>query len=314
MGLPLPLLLALYALCYAPFSALTKVVGQPIAALPASLLGSCLAWGAYLVLCGDAGRRPRFDAQAIAAGVGGAAILCASTVSYGLGGSLVLPLLLMKGGGLAVAPLSDAAAGARVSRRSALVLFAVGAAVLAGAWHRVRVDGTAATLCCAVVYLCGYGAKLRAVGQRRGDRDFFLAETTATLAIAMPVSLAACLLSGTAPLLPVGVVGELRAAASPDPFILALVAGAFSQGVGVFGSMILLQREAPGHRAATHSALLPLHRASSLLAGMAASAFLGLKNGGWAMTGGEILGGAVLVVALAFGASAPRRPDSSASA
>ena len=65
MGLPLPLLLALYALCYAPFSALTKVVGQPIAALPASLLGSCLAWGVYLVLCGDAGRRPRFDAQAI---------------------------------------------------------------------------------------------------------------------------------------------------------------------------------------------------------------------------------------------------------
>jgi hypothetical protein len=172
------------------------------------------------------------------------------------------------------------------------------------------VDGTAATLCCAVVYLCGYGAKLRAVGQRRGDRDFFLAETTATLAIAVPLSLAACLLSGTAPLLPG--VGELRAAAGPDPFLLALVAGAFSQGVGVFGSMILLQREAPGHRAATHSALLPLHRASSLLAGMAASAFLGLRNGGWAMTGGEVLGGFVLAAALVFGASAPRETPKSA--
>jgi hypothetical protein len=93
---------------------------------------------------------------------------------------------------------------------------------------------------------------------------------------------------------------------------LALVAGAFSQGVGVFGSMILLQREAPGRTAATHSALLPLHRASSLLAGMAASAFLGLRNGGWAMTSGEVLGGFVLAVALVFGASAPRETAKSA--
>jgi len=293
LDLPLPLLLALYGLVYVPFSGLTKVVGHPVAALPVSLCGAALVWAAYLAATGD-WRRVRADAHAVAAGLGGAAILCSSTLAYGLGGSLVLPLLMMKGGGLAVAPLSDAAAGTRVSRRSAAVLVAVAAALVLGAWHRLRVDGTAATLCCALVYLCGYGLKLRAVGQRRGDRGFFVSETTVTLAAAFPVAGLACALTGTAPLSP----GD----AAPWLPALALVAGGCSQLVGVFGNLVLLQREAPGREAASHSALLPLHRASSLLAGMAASALLGLRDGAWAMTGGEVAGGVVLAAALVLGA------------
>jgi hypothetical protein len=276
VGLPLPLLLALYALCYAPFSAMTKVVGQPIGALPASLLGSCLAWGIYLVLCGDAGRRPRFDAQAIAAGVGGAAILCASTVAYGLGGSLVLPLLLMKGGAVLLGVGVDRARRRPIDPRSACVATLAILAVVVAYGAKLRADSTAFAVACAAVYLLGYGFKLPANDLGKGDPvPFLVAEITVTEVTASALVLAAL------PWVP-GAVEAVR-----DPVVLA--GGVASVGCGALGGLVILS---PGG----HTLLVSLSRCVTVLAGAAATVALGRP-----IAPAEAVGAAIMCVALAIG-------------
>lgn len=268
-------LILLYFVSYTAFAALTKRLSDPISIMPTSIAAGAAAWAVYLTISGN-WRRHRFDGPALAAGVGGAAILTASTVAYSLRGvSIILPLLLMKGGVLLLAPMIDRAGGAQVSRRSMAVLALASCGVAAAAAPKLKLDGTAAALACAMAYLTGYALKLRAIGQRRGDWSFFLAETTITLALALVGSLVACALAGRVP--------------SSAP--LAALAGIASQACGVFGGLILL---APGRG---HAALVPLNRCSSTLAGVAATLLIGGSIGPW-----EAAGAACMLAALWVGA------------
>jgi hypothetical protein len=260
-----------YFLCYTAFAALTRSLADPLSLLPTSVAAGSAVWLAYLLASGD-WRRHRLDGPAVTAGLAGAAILTASTVAYSLrGASILLPLLAMKGGVLLMAPILDRLGGGRPRSLAPLALAACGVAVVAV--PKLRADGTWPALACAAVYLAGYALKLRAIGQRRGDWGFFLAETSVTLAVALPAALVACYASGRAP--------------TDEP--AALLAGAASQGCGVFGGLILLQR-------GTHSVLVPLNRCSSTLAGVAATLLLG-----GALTPWETAGAACMLAALLSG-------------
>lgn len=307
MNLPFGLLLALYFACETAFACLAKQLHAPLAVLPTSVATAAAAWWLYVVLSRGYGQ-VHITRDAVIGGAGGALILLSLTVAYSLPGvSIILPLLLMKGGGQFVAPAVSAAQGEPISRRSVAVLALVLAGVVAAMWSRLRVDGTAAALCCAAVYLGGYVLKLGAIGRNRGDGSFFLSATSLTLAFATPLAFLAAGLGG----------------AQPSASLLAHLAGVASQGCGVFGGLVLLRGASLSDRArglASHAALFPLHRSVSLLAGMLATAVLAAVRWGgpaglWAHRGevyasGEPLGVLCMVVALWLGTrpAAPRVP------
>lgn len=296
MTWPLGVLLMLYFVCETAFAALAKTLSDPLGTLPTATATATLAWWTYVVVSGQS-NRIRVTRDVALAGVGGAAVLLSLTCAYSLPGiSIVLPLLLMKGGGQFVAPAMSASQGEPISRRSLLVLALALTGVVAAMWSRLRVDGTAAAGACAVVYLGGYAVKLGSIGRHRGDWSFFLSMTSVTLAFAVPLSFLACALGG----------------AQPSGSTLAFLAGIASQGCGVFGGIFLMRGTAPEDKArglTSHAALFPLHRSASLLAGMTAMVILASLRWGsglWAHRGeifasGEPIGALCMVLALWLG-------------
>lgn len=286
---PVGLLLLCYFACYMPYSLTLKVLGEPLATLPTSVLGASLAWCAYLALSGHWRSVGVRDSRAWIAGAGGALILTSSTLAYSLPSvSLVLPKLVMGFGVILLAPLLDARNGAALTRRQTTVLCLAALAVACSVWRRTALDATASVLCCATAYVSGYALKLRAIDGRRGDWGFFTAETSLTLALALPASLLACAWFGAAP--------------SARP--LALLSGVFSQGCGCFGGLVLLRFVSA--RVAAHSLLVPLHRSTGLLATVAASLALaawrlGPRAALSTLSPGELCGAALMGAALWVG-------------
>lgn len=299
MSLRFGILLALYFVAEALFAGMAKTLHDPLGMLPTAVSTAALAWWSYVVLSGQ-WDHVRVTRDAVVAAAGSACILLSLSIAYSLPGvTIILPLLLMKGGGQLVAPTVSAVQGERVSGRALGVLALVLAGVVAALWSRLSVDGTAGALCCAAVYLGGYGAKLGAFGRHRGDWPFFVSVTTLTLAISIPASFLICAVGG----------------AHPSGDTLAYLAGLASQGCGVFGGAVLLRGTAPEdvRRGLTsHAALFPVHRSTSLLAGMTATVGLAVLRWGpagtWAaavrgdvLSWGEFAGALCMLVALWVG-------------
>ncbi len=76
-----------------------------------------------------------------------------------------------------------------------------------------------------------------------------------------------------------------------DVWLPIVVVGLLSQGTGVFGALVLLDKR-------TNVFCVAVNRASSILAGTLATATLGLLGLGAAITGRELIGGGLLVAAL----------------
>lgn len=294
------LLILFYGVCYALMSGLLKHLHDPMGVLPVSVYVSTLAWFAYLIASGS-WRLMRFrDPLVWVCAAGAAAILISSNVVYSLPTvSILFPLLLMKGGGLPMAPLID---WRWPDARTWLVLALAAAGLFAGSWQSFRTARAAsmAALACVAWYLGGYALKLTAVGRRRGDWGFFLSETTATLALSV---VCVCALRFLAP-------DQWR----PSRSWLAIVAGLASQGCGV-GSLILMRGGSAEDKARgldSHARLMPLHRSVAVIAGLVATATLALAARGsaavWAFRlDGEVVGAALMIAALAVGL---RRPAS----
>ncbi len=302
-----------YFLCYVPYSALTKALSgglMPGAAggvsglelLPTTAMASMVGMLIFL----SAARWWRFATQrqlgglslpsptrwTFLSGLATAGIIATTTLAYTFSGvSIVFMMLLMRGGVLVIAPIVDAISGRHIRWFSAVALLLSLGALAAAFSGDTRLTPLAALD--VAVYLGAYLFRLNAMSHlaKTDDADttrrYFVEEQmVATPAVVLTLALTA--LAGRGELsqaLSAGFGGFFeRGAAFVVP---ALLIGLFSQGTGIFGGLVLLGRQ-------ENSFCVPVNRASSILAGVVASASLALL--GASMPDTSQLVGAVLVL------------------
>jgi hypothetical protein len=316
-------LLALsYFIAYVPYSGLTKAAtsgGDAFAGvrlLPSTALASLLATVGLLLGTGwwrraDGIRVGRWLLPApgrwtLLSGLCSAVIIATTTLAYTFAGaSIVFMMLLMRGGLLVLAPLVDGLSQRRVSSRAwlglALSLCGVGVAAV-GRWD-LRFGWVAALDVAA--YLLAYFCRLRAMSHvAKTDESavrmrYFVEEQI----VSTPALVAVLAILGA-----VGVGPQLQALRvgfevlwQTGATLEQLGIGAFSQAAGVFGALILLQPQ-------ENSFCVPVNRASSILAGVVATAGLAALQLGPAPDGRELVGaGLVLLAVVVLAAQAPRQ-------
>ncbi len=300
-----------YFACYVPYGAITKALTTPairgdhatsgLALLPVMTIASLVSMVVTISSLGwwhharPAGARwPRPTKWTLLSGLATSTILVTTTLAYTFDGvSLTFVMLVMRGGVLLIAPLVDRLSG-RTIRWFSWVALALSLGSLANAF--ATRSGTVPILCVIdlALYLASYFVRLRLMAKLGKSRDvavrrrYFVEEQmVATPAAVVLIALIAVFAPGSA--------GEqLRAgfALWTDPMAAWLVAaGICSQGTGVFGGLLLLD-------ASETSYSVPLNRASSILGGVAASVVLALLYAVAFPSTGELVGAALLVVAI----------------
>jgi hypothetical protein len=294
-------IVVLYLLSYFVFSFLTKTLGKaspgPVLVL-ASLIACQGVWIAGLAFealwqrwrRGDDETRRQDDSRqhpslihriaphlfrrdVVIVATMSAVIIVSSTSAYALPGvSLLVPLLLMKGGPNIWAPLIDWLNGSAVTTRARIVFGLALVAVVGALWSKVSVTASVAVTAAvgwAALYMLAYFPKLKIMARYRGDLVFLIADMTTTLLIALPAVVVLVWLKYGAG----GLWQSMQLLT--DPRIWAM--GAASEGAGLFGGLVFLAK--------TESTLsVPINRCSSLLGGTAATLAL------WWLDGGTLLG------------------------
>ncbi len=308
-----------YFACYVPYSALTKALSRgiypgmerPLAGfelLPYSLMASMVGMLVFITLKGwwQHAHHSRFlnlevphpTRWTFLSGLCTAGIIATTTMAYTFEGvSIVFVMLLMRGGVLIIAPIVDAVSRRKVrwfswsglvlSLAALLVAFAEGA-------------GYAITLVCAVdisIYLASYFVRLRFMSrfakssEENANLRYFVEEQmVATPAALLLVTLVALFGHGNIPHLLAQ--GFLEVPSSPV-FLLVLTIGFLSQGTGIFGGLILLDKR-------ENTYCVPVNRSSSILAGVMASYSLTLLLGARPPRTGELVGAGLIICAILF--------------
>jgi len=281
-----------YFACYVPYSSMTKALSAgllsgmhggingfellPVTAM-ASLVGmfvfiSAMRWWKF------AGHRDLFglsvpcpNVWTFLSGICTAAIIATTTLAYTFSGvSIVFMMLLMKGGVLVIAPIVDFFARRKV-RWFSWVALALSLGALLVAFFGGSKSSLALTLIAGldvVFYLLGYFVRLRFMSRlaKSDDHDatkrYFVEEQmTATPVVVTTLIVLALINDGH-------LMHEVRLGFTALPgsghLMAAIAIGLFSQGTGVFGGLILLDRR-------ENSFCVPVNRASSILAGVVAS-------------------------------------------
>lgn len=201
-----------------------------------------------------------------------AAIIMTTTLAYTFPGvSIVFMMLLMRGGVLVIAPLVDAATGRSVRWYSWTALaLALGALLVAFAERLSFRLGLAAGLNVGF-YLLAYFVRLRfmsrlAKSDRPDEMKRYFAEEQMVATPALVLMLGLLALWDAGP-----VTGAVRAGFTSfferGVTLPAIAVGLCSLGTGIFGGLILLDRR-------ENTFCVPVNRASSILAGIAASLLL----------------------------------------
>ena len=299
-------IVVLYFLAYFAFSFLTKTLGKgspgPVLVLASLItclgvwvvgLGAEAGWRWWRQRDGETARRRSGDNQArrpdsslvqrtiphlfrrdvVIVAVMSAIIIVSSTSAYALPGvSLLVPLLLMKGGPNIWAPLIDWLNGSAVTTRARIVFGLALVAIVGALWSKVSVTASVAVTAAvgwAALYMLAYFPKLKIMARYRGDLVFLIADMTTTLLIALPAVVALVWIKYGAG----GLWQSVQLLA--DHRVWAM--GAASEGAGLFGGLVFLAK--------TESTLsVPINRCSSLLGGTAATLAL------WWLDGGTLLG------------------------
>lgn len=275
-----------YFACYVPYSGLTKAVtsgqlgeGVPgLVLLPATAVASVAGMAVFLLVTGWWRHASTWRGVPVPtrwtalSGLCTAGIIATTTLAYTLDGvSIVFMMLLMRGGVLMMAPLIDLVSGRSIRWFSALGLALSLAALVVAFW-----GGSTALSVLGMVdvalYLGCYLVRLRfmtklAKSDDAANRRYFVEEQLVAAPAVVATLGAAALVMG----------GELGDAFRAGFAVLgghpvlgwALLIGLLSQGTGICGGLILLEKE-------ENSFCVPVNRASSILAGVAASAGLAL--------------------------------------
>ncbi len=302
---------------YAPYSAVTKLLSSgKLAAghdavsgfviLPATAIATAITVLAFLTALGwwrcegpveaPESRVPRPDLWTTVSGLGTAAIIATTTLAYTFEGvSIVLALLLMRGGVLVLAPIIDSLFGREVQRYSWTAL-ALSLAAIAVAIADVRsYTLTVAAVLNLVLYLCGYVLRLHSMTRlakrdvRHVTRRYFVQEQMVSLpALVLVLALVALLGDGaTASALRTGFTTFLVSDQAWAAFTIGVLYGCLF----MFGTLIYLD-----HRENTFC--IPVNRCSSLLAGLAASIVLTTLGDQPPVSTSQLVGAALIIAAL----------------
>ena len=234
-----------------------------------------------------------------------AGIIATTTMAYTFREvSIVFVMLLMRGGMLLLAPIVDRVAGRHVRWFSWVALgLTLGALLVAFAegagWELGVLCGLDIGL-----YLGCYFVRLNYMSRLAKSEDpdanvrYFVEEQmVASPALLLTLALGALIGSGT-------ILGEVRAGFttfwSSGLVWHGLLVGLLSQGTGIFGGLILLDRR-------ENSYCVPVNRASSILAGVVATYGLMLLHGLSGPSTHELVGAAMIVGAILFLTIAPMR-------
>ncbi len=306
-----------YFASYVPYSALTKAVSSgylskmtgPVSGfelLPWSTLASLGSMFLFITAMrwwGYAGRRrllgvriPFPSRWTFLSGVCTAAIIATTTLAYTFDGvSIVFMMLLMRGGVLILAPVVDAISGRHVRWFSWLGLLLSFAAVVVAF---VKDMGFNLSLIAAIdvaLYLASYFVRLRFMSRiaKSNDEDARLKYFVEEQIVATPVIVA--LLSLLAMVGQGDIMLSLRrgfvSVFEYDIFWEVLLMGLFSQGTGVFGGLILLDKQ-------ENTYCVPVNRSSSVLAGVVASASLSVIFGKPLPASHELVGAGLIIAAI----------------
>ncbi|MCB9549602.1 MAG: hypothetical protein H6706_27675 [Myxococcales bacterium] len=307
-----------YFLAYVPYSALTKALsGGHLASypehvsgfelLPISALASLVAMFIAITVLGwwQHASRLRVGRWSIPfpgrwtflSGLCTAGIIATTTLAYTFEGvSIVFMMLLMRGGLLVLAPIVDKVTGRRVRWFSWAALAMSMGALLVAFSSDAGFAVTATALADVFIYLLSYFVRLRFMSKIAKSDDpvvrarYFVEEQmVATPAMVAVLVVLAFIDHGQ-------FSHDIRAGFTTffdRPIVLqGILVGLFSQGTGIFGGLILLDgRE--------NSFCIPVNRASSILAGVAASYVL-VAIGLPAPDASQLLGASLIVGAIGF--------------
>jgi hypothetical protein len=310
-----------YFLAYLPYSMLAKGISKGLFSadgrgvdgpvlLPISMTFSVGVLFAFWWLSGwwrDAARArpwpvgrlllPRPRAGTWLAGLCVAGISASTTLAFTFNGvSIVLAMLLMRGGVLVMAPLVDGLLGREVRPTAwlgfGLTLAAMLLSLAGSSGHHVP---WACGLVLGIYLACYFVrfwlmTRLAKTPDRLDNQRFLVEEQMVGNGLLVVWLVAAAAIGGD------GMGGQLRRGFGDlwgDPGLVwaLLLMGLFSAGTGMFGSLIFLD-----HRENTFC--IPLNRASSLLAGMGASLLMQVIFGTAAPRSAEILGALLVGVAM----------------
>lgn len=305
-----------YFAAYVPYSALTKALSRGLlpgmeaqlsgpAILPVTLFASAVSMVVFLNVSGWIKLAPRRRVFGLnlptpgpwtfLSGLATAAVIITTTLAYTFEGvSIVFVMLLMRGGVLVIAPMVDLLSRRKVRWFSWVGL---GLSLIALVTAVGSDSGAGITLVCAIdiaVYLASYFVRLRFMSRLAksdepdANKRFFVEEQL----VAAP---AALLFTGVLALIgSEGALGQLRAGFElRDPMLLAVLffVGVLSQGTGIFGGLILLDKR-------ENTFCVPVNRASSVLAGVVASFSLATLTDLSMPANTELFGAALVIAAI----------------
>jgi hypothetical protein len=286
-----------YFVCYAPYAAAVKILssrGTALEIFPSVVAGTILGLAITFFVLGW-WRQARLvrEPRRIVAAFGEASLIAATTFAYTFSGiSIVLALLLMRGGVLTLAPAVDLAYGRRVrwfARTSlAFALVSVAYALAhAGDYSLPWLAGVNLAF-----YLGGYMLRLPAmtrlakVNDLAITRQYFVDE-----AVVAAATLAAAPL--LAALLPLGTVSAQLRFGLTHITLAGVVTGLFYSGLHLFGTLIYLDwRE--------NTFCISLNRCTSLLAGIFASLAVTSSWNVAAVPPSQLVAAGIMLAALAL--------------
>ncbi|MCC6526175.1 MAG: hypothetical protein IT373_26240 [Polyangiaceae bacterium] len=308
-----------YFACYAPYSALAKALSKgllpgmdkPLAAfalLPANAIASlagmfvfisAMRWWRYAGSRQVLGLRvPVPGIWTFLSGLCTAGVVATTTLAYTIKGpSIVFMMLLMRGGVLVIAPLVDFVSRRHVRWFSWVSLLLTVAALLVTVLDTRSTDLSTLAKVDVAIYLAGYFVRLRFMSRlaKSDDKDAtkrYFVEEQMVATPALLCALVVCALIGGD-----GVLGDVRYGFTDfwtsGIALHGIAVGLLSQGTGIFGGLILLDRR-------ENSFCVPVNRASSVLAGIVATVLLSLLANQPGLPTAEILAAGLVIVAIVF--------------
>ena len=309
-----------YFASYVPYSYLVKVLSegalpsldgrslQGMTLLPISVAASAagmlvfitaMRWWKYAHRWQVLGRDlPRPSRWTFLSGLCTALVIGTTTLSYTFEGiSIVLAMLLMRGGLLIMAPIVDAVSRRRVQWYSWAALSCAMLALLVGLFDTTTYSISFLAGLNIAVYLAVYFWRLRFMSRLakstavEANRRFFVEEQMIAAPLLLLVLGLIALLGGGR-----GVPGMLQEGFTAywgAPFLGSIILlGLFSQGTGIFGSLVFLDRR-------ENSFCVPVNRSSSVLAGIVATLWLAQSTGKLPSTA-QFVGAGIIIVAIMF--------------
>jgi len=296
-----------YFACYVPYSLITKMLtkglvpgseGQAIsgfAVLPISaaaaavgmvIFVSAMRWWKYANHVRVLGVNiPTPSRWTLLSGLCATCTVGTTTLAYTFEGvSIVFAMLLMRGGVLVIAPIVDAISGRKVRW---FAWAGLGMSILALLVSLVDTKSYAMPFIC-VIDIIVY---LASSDDADTNRRYFVEEQmVATPALAVILAIYALLGSGN---LAEELSKGFTAYWGQSIAIAMVIVGFLSQGTGVFGNLIYLDRR-------ENTYCVPVNRSSSILAGVVASYLLLIFPGQRAPGASELIGAALVIGAIVF--------------